>query len=134
MFDVAFNDIHDSGMRILSDFAAIFLSSADNTCYEPGAGKDGRAHTGCSVRAAIRQNVIHEVRHAPGGYGAQGVYMDEQVGGVRIEKNTIYSVDDQGIFFHCGHNNSGTVRATSFIIHLPEHTLPHGTFRMPLCE
>eukprot|EP01048_Picozoa_sp_COSAG05_P022293 COSAG05_NODE_4409_length_1527_cov_3.513305_2_plen_57_part_01 len=49
-------------MAILSDFGAVFLSTADNVCYD-------KTHSGCSVRAAIRQNVISESRHAIHGYG-----------------------------------------------------------------
>jgi hypothetical protein len=104
VFDVAFNRIHHSGLEILSDFGAVFLSSADNVCYDKSTPT--KTHTGCSVRAAVRQNLIHDVRHAKFGYGANGVYMDEQVGGVRIERNTVYGFDSVGVFFHCGHNNS----------------------------
>ena len=97
VFDVSFNRLHDCGLGILSDFAGVFLSSNDNKCFQSG-------HQGCSVRAGVAHNIISAVRHF--NYGGSGVYMDEQVGGVRIEKNTIFDIAEAGVYFHCGTNNS----------------------------
>ena len=94
IFDIGHNHVHDYGLGILSDFGGIYLSSADNLCFQKQL---------CTLPTHIHGNHIHDCRRY--NYGCQGVYMDEQVSGVIIERNLIHDVENQGVYFHCGSGN-----------------------------
>merc|ERR1711865_1150326 len=83
IFDIGHSHVHNYGLGILSDFGGIYLSSADNLCF--------RTHL-CTLPTHIHDNRIHDCRRY--NYGCQGVYMDEQVSGVIIERNLIHDVED----------------------------------------
>ena len=67
IFEVAHNHVYDYGLGILSDFGGIYLSSADNLCFQ----KDPPL---CTLPTHIHSNVIHNCSRY--NYGCQGVYMD----------------------------------------------------------
>ena len=116
---VQYNRVHDFGLGILSDFGGIYLSSADNTCFNAST---------CYLPTLIFNNIVMHGRHYD--YGSQGIYMDEQVGrkwegteewevlllqhvgkqvsGQNISHNMIYDIGDAGVFWHCGRNHYTT--------------------------
>ena len=85
-----------SGLGILSDFAGIYLSSKNNTCFRSLPNL-------CHLPSHIHNNWIHNCSRY--NYGCEAVYMDEQVSGVVIEHNLIHDIEDEGIYFHCGSDN-----------------------------
>eukprot|EP01006_Ploeotia_vitrea_P054684 TRINITY_DN67918_c10_g3_i2.p1 TRINITY_DN67918_c10_g3~~TRINITY_DN67918_c10_g3_i2.p1 ORF type:complete len:683 (+),score=50.39 TRINITY_DN67918_c10_g3_i2:27-2051(+) len=104
LFTVRYNYVHDYGLGILCDFGGVYLSSADNLCFQKGQNH-------CSLPTYVYQNFITRGRHFQHkntGYGSNGIYMDEQVASVYMEKNLITHVGATGIYFHCGTNNTAT--------------------------
>jgi hypothetical protein len=59
------------GMGILSDFGGIYVSSGSNVC------EFHKPEDTCSNPTEIFSNLIHDGVYY--NYGAEGVYMDEQV-------------------------------------------------------
>ena len=106
VFTIAYNRVHDVGMGILSDFAAIYLSSGNNLCFQP------QNNNTCSVPTLVHQNVVS--RTSSYNYGGSGVYMDEQVASVRITSNVLHDLADTGIYFHCGTNNTASNNVIAF--------------------
>lgn len=96
IFSIGHNLVHDYGLGVLSDFGGIYLSTNDNLCFE-------KSPQTCWIPSLVHNNVIHSCRRY--NYGCEGIYMDEQVSGVVMSNNTIYSVQDQGVYFHCGTDN-----------------------------
>jgi len=55
-FRLRYNRVHDFGMGILSDFGGIYLSSDNNTCYNPEPND-------CSVPTEVYQNLVYRGTH-----------------------------------------------------------------------
>jgi hypothetical protein len=66
IFDIAHNHVHDYGMGVLSDFGGIYLSTADNLCFQ----KDPPL---CHLPSYVHHNHIHDCSRY--NYGCQGIYM-----------------------------------------------------------
>lgn len=123
IFTVGFNQVHDYGLGVLSDFGGIYLSTNDNLCSQ-------KSPQTCFLPALIHDNVIHSCSRY--NYGCQGIYMDEQVSGVTMVNNTIFDTKDEGVYFHCGTDNKFEnniiALAGSGSTQLPKKLHP-GTFR-----
>ena len=101
IFTATHNLIHDFGLGILSDFGGIYLS-AGSTCIFGGSTKANEPT--CWLPSKIAFNEVRRSDHFD--YGGSGIYMDEQVSGIDIESNVFFELEDSGVYFHCGADNT----------------------------
>ena len=66
IFDIGHNEVHNYGMGTLSDFGGVYLSSADNLCFQ-------KEPPLCHLPTLVHDNYIHDCRRY--NYGCQGIYM-----------------------------------------------------------
>ena len=66
IFDIGHNEVHNYGMGTLSDFGGVYLSSADNLCFQ-------KEPPLCHLPTLVHDNYIHDCKRY--NYGCQGIYM-----------------------------------------------------------
>jgi len=82
---VAYNHLHDLGLRYQTDAAGIYQFGPLDT--------------------HIHHNLIHDTRAYPYICGYAGIYLDEQSRGALVENNLVYNVDWYAYFQHKGTDN-----------------------------
>ena len=60
------HEVHNYGMGTLSDFGGVYLSSADNLCFQ-------KEPPLCHLPTLVHDNYIHDCKRY--NYGCQGIYM-----------------------------------------------------------
>lgn len=83
---IAYNHVHHLGPGMLSDMGGIYT-------------------TGVSPGTEIRNNLVHDVFHAPGGYGGWGIYLDEGSSETVVRDNVVHSTSSGGFHLHYGRDN-----------------------------
>lgn len=83
---ITHNHVHHLGSGMLSDMGGIYT-------------------TGISPGTVIRNNLVHDVFHAPGGYGGWGIYLDEGSSDIVVRNNIAHSTSSGGFHLHYGRDN-----------------------------
>nr|XP_018672533.1 uncharacterized protein LOC100183085 [Ciona intestinalis] len=107
VFKIVRNHIHHYGNGILSDFAAIYMSSNMQDC---GIIQNMSI---CHLHVLVSDNAIHHSRAYH--YGAIGVFSDTAASSVTVTRNWIYKLADCAVNFHCGQNN---IAVNNMIYHI----------------
>ena len=90
----AFNKVYNLGQGVTSDFGCIYFNTTPQGAVPPSGNK-------------ALNNVCHDVTDSSifpntGGYGGQGIYIDNYTGNVLVENNLVFRVSGSTIAQTCG--------------------------------
>lgn len=102
---ISFNHVYNLLQGIMDDGGAIRID-AGNGAFTAGGNK-------------ILNNKIHDVSdassffHGAGGYGGDGIYLDDSTGRVDVENNLVYRVSDTAVYTPHGPAKGGEANANT---------------------
>jgi len=90
----SFNLVYNLGQGVTSDFGCVYFNTTPNGVVPPSGNQ-------------ALNNVCHDVTDSSiypntGGYGGQGIYIDNFTGNVNVENNLVYRVSGSTVAQTCG--------------------------------